>query len=132
MGEWPSCSSSIIRGLASALWFYEENEPFKVTAYLEVDFVRLATSRFLDYLVEYCCASRGKPTDCLAGHCMLELHQRKCKLSFTTYQKALALYKSEKFTFNLLKLGHLQLASMNPGLPVARDANYPNLIVKEN
>jgi hypothetical protein len=102
----------------------EDEEPLKVTANLDEDFVCLASSRFLDYLVERCCTGRGKTTDTIAGYCMVELLRRKCKLTFATYEKALAVYKSENFTFNLMKLGHLKLASMNPGVapsPPSRD-----------
>jgi len=95
----------------------DDDQPLKVTANLEEDFVCLASSRFLDYLVERCCAARGKTTDTIAGHCMVELLRRKQKLTFGTYQKALALYKSENFTFNLMRLGHLMLSSMNPRTP---------------
>ena len=93
----------------------DENDELKVTANLEEDFVCLASSRFLDYLVERCCTGRGKTTDTIAGYCMMELLRRKRKLTFGTYEKALAVYKSDKFTFNLMKLGHLRLSSMNPG-----------------
>jgi hypothetical protein len=101
---------------SSPLWYYKADGPLKVTLNLEEDFVRLASSLFLDYLVERCCAVRGKPTDAIAGYCMMELLQRRCKLRFATYEKALALYKSEDFTFHLLNLGHLRLSSMNPGI----------------
>ena len=93
--------------------YYEEGL-IKVTANLKEDFVTLASSKFLDYLVERCCNSRGSTTDTIAGYCMMELLRRDNKLSFLTYQKALALYKSEDFTFHLLSLGHLRLKSLDP------------------
>jgi hypothetical protein len=96
-------------------YFYEVNGPLNVTADLEEDFIRLASTRFLDCLVERCSATRSKMTDTIAGYCMMELSRRRRKLSFATYAKALALYKSEDFTFNLMKLGHLRLSSINPG-----------------
>lgn len=105
----------------------DDEEPLKVTANLDEDFVCLASSRFLDYLVERCCTGRGKTTDTIAGYCMVELLRRKCKLTFATYEKALTVYKSENFTFNLMKLGHLKLASMNPGVapsPPSRDRGH--------
>jgi hypothetical protein len=92
----------------------DEENPFKITTHLEEDFVSLASSRFLDYLVERCCSERGRTTDTIAGYCMMELYRRKTPLTFGTYEKALALYKSENFTFHLMKFGHLKLSLMNP------------------
>jgi len=96
--------------------FYEANST-KVTASFKQDFVRLASSKFLDYLVERCSDSRGKTTDTIAGYCMQELSRRGSKLSFITYAKALELYKSANFTFNLLDSGHFRLESLNPAVP---------------
>ena len=93
---------------------YYEAEATKVTTNFEQDFVRLASSKFLDYLVERCCDGRGKTTDTIAGYCMMELFRRGSKLSFVTYGKALELYKSGDFTFNLLGSGHVRLKSLDP------------------
>jgi len=98
---------------------YYETEPLKVTAHFKQDFVRLASSKFLDYLVERCSARRGKTTDTIAGYCMLELLRRGSKLSFVTYAKALELYKSGNFTFHLMDLGHLRLSSLDPAGAIA-------------
>src|SRR4029077_11818331 len=88
----------------------------KVTANLEEDFIRVASSKFLDYLVERCCAvRRGQTTDTISGYCMMELFTRGSKLSFVTYEKALELYGSPDFTFHLLGRGHVRLGSLNPG-----------------
>ena len=96
--------------------YYEGDQgPLKVTASLDQDFVRLASSKFLDYLVERCSAGRGKTTDTIAGYCMMELSNRNDKLSFLTYKKALDLYKSGEFTFHLLGSGHVRLECLNPG-----------------
>jgi hypothetical protein len=97
---------------------YYENDagPLKVTANLEEDFIRVASSKFLDYLVERCCAvRRGQTTDTISGYCMMELYTRGSKLSFVTYEKALGLYGSPDFTFHLLSRGHVRLESLNPG-----------------
>jgi hypothetical protein len=94
--------------------FYEDIAPNKISAHLKQDFVRLASSKFLDHLVERCASRRGETTDTVAGYCMWELFQRKCKLSVTAYEKALALYKSEEFTFHLIDLGHIRLSSLRP------------------
>ena len=100
---------------------YYESEPqpaLKVTASLKEDFIRLASTKFLDYVVERCSTGRGKTTDTIAGYCMMELFTRGCKLSFFTYQKVLALYKSDDFVFHLLGSGHVRLKDLNPGATV--------------
>ena len=100
--------------------YYQADVPLTVTTHLEEDFVCLANTRFLDYLVERCCTRRGSLTDTIAGYCMMELSRRKLKLSFATYAKAIELYKSEDFTFNLMRLGHLKLGSLNPAAKPTR------------
>lgn len=96
--------------------YYENELPgaLKVTASLKEDFIRLASFKFLDYVVERCSNGRGKTTDTIAGYCMKELVDRGCKLSFVTYEKALALYKSGDFVFHLLGSGHVRLKDLNP------------------
>jgi hypothetical protein len=102
--------------------YYEDagRDSLKVTVNLEQDFIRLASSKFLDYVVERCSASRGNTTDTIAGYCMMELSSRGSKLSFLTYKKALDLYKSGTFTFHLLGSGHVRLESLNPSETTAR------------
>jgi hypothetical protein len=92
----------------------EGRDTLTVTANLEQDFIRLASTKFLDYGVERCSAGRGKTTDAISGYCMLELHARGCGLSHSTYGKALSLYKSGTFTFNLLGSGLVRLESLDP------------------
>jgi hypothetical protein len=104
--------------------YYENDQgPLKVTANLEEDFIRLASSKFLDYIVDKCSSARGKTTDTIAGYCMLELVSRGLRLSFATYEKAIALYKSEDFTFNLLGAGHVRLTSLNPAGTTVRQSS---------
>jgi len=96
---------------------YYEESPNKVTACLDQDFVRLASSRFLDYLVERCCEKRGKVTDTVVGYCLFELAERERRLQFVTYGKAISVYNSADFTFQLLDLGSVRLSSLNPATP---------------
>jgi hypothetical protein len=96
---------------------YYEAQGLTVTASLVQDFVCLATVPFLDYLVERCAEQRGQTTDTIAGYCMLELARRGRKLSFVTYDKALALYKSPEFTFYLQNSGNVRLSALNPRSP---------------
>ncbi|MGD0906347.1 MAG: hypothetical protein ABSA96_02115, partial [Candidatus Acidiferrales bacterium] len=72
-----------------AHYYEDRSNALTVTANLEQDFVRLASTKFLDYLVERCSTGRGKTTDTIAGYCMLELYNRRSKLTFVTYKKAL-------------------------------------------
>jgi len=62
---------------------------------LKSDFVRLANTRLLDFIVEHCCEQKSSVTDLLVAYSVCELYERKLKLSHQTYKKALAAYKSE-------------------------------------
>jgi hypothetical protein len=101
-------------GMHKRVHFYENSDPMKVTASLEQPFLSVASSKFLDYLVERCSTGRGKTMDTIAGYCMMELQRRRLTLSYITYEKALALYGSANFTFHLLDLGHIRLSSLKP------------------
>jgi len=94
--------------------YFDDREPLKVTTHLEQDFVRLASSTFLDFLVERCCVGRGSTNDTVAAYCMAELLRRGTTLSFITYDKALKLYGSESFTFDLLGDGIVRLRDLKP------------------
>jgi hypothetical protein len=94
--------------------FYDNSDPMKVTASLEQPFLSVASSKFLDYLVERCSIGRGKTADTIAGYCMMELQRRRLPLSYVTYDKALSLYGSGNFTFHLIDLGHVRLSSLKP------------------
>ena len=81
---------------------------------LKSDFLRLANSSLLDFVVEYCCERRSSVTDLLVAYSMCELYGRKLKLSHQTYNKALAAYKSERFSFVVPDAMHPQLQFLNP------------------
>jgi hypothetical protein len=88
----------------------------KIVGKLESDFVRLANSRFLDFIVEHCCAKRSKVNDLLVAYSLIELYERRSKLTFQTYDKALATYKSERFAFQVPGAKQAMLMFLNPVL----------------
>jgi hypothetical protein len=91
--------------------------PTRITGSLKSDFVRLGSQRFLNRLIERCCAPRRNVTDIIAGYCILEIFARRQKLEFVTYEKALEAFGSDRFTFNLVGIGQVQLAFVNPNQP---------------
>jgi hypothetical protein len=96
----------------------------RITGQLDSHFVRWADSRFLDFIVEYCCESLMPAEGILVSYAVTELYQRRAKLSFQTYKKALAAYKTEKFTFVVPGAKQAQLGFVNPELQNRmRDSN---------
>ena len=71
----------------------------RIVGNLESDFLRLANSRFLDFVVEYCCDKKSKVADLLVAYAVIELYDRRLKLEHQTFEKALTVYKSDLFTF---------------------------------
>jgi transposase len=63
------------------------------------DFIRLANSRFLDFIVEYCCDKNTAVTDLMVAYGAVELYDRWLKLMHQSYDKARVAYKTEIFTF---------------------------------
>jgi len=95
--------------------------PTRITGSLKSDFVRLGNSRFLNRLIERCCSPRREVTDIIAGYCVLEIFVRGQKLEFQTYEKALNGFGSDRFTFNIVGVGQVQLGFVNqPKRPVLK------------
>jgi hypothetical protein len=88
----------------------------RIVGQFSSDFVRLADSRFLDFIVEYCCATDTPVHNLLVAYAMIELYHRRAKLSHQTYEKALKAYKTEKFTFAVPGAKQAQLDFVNPVL----------------
>lgn len=88
----------------------------RITGRLESDFLRLANSRFLDFIVEYCCNRKSRVADLLVAYAATELYERRLKLTHQTYNKALAAYKTEIFTFVVPGAKQAQLQFLNPVL----------------
>jgi hypothetical protein len=88
----------------------------RIVGQLSSDFIRLADSRFLDFIVEHCCEVNSPVNNLLVAYAVIELYQRRAKLSFQTYKKALAVYKIEMFTFAVPGAKQAQLGFVNPEL----------------
>jgi len=88
----------------------------RIVGSLESDFIRLANSRFLDFIVEYCCDKKSKAADLLVAYAAIELYDRRLKLEHQTYEKALNIYKSDIFTFVVPGAKQAQLGFLNPVL----------------
>jgi hypothetical protein len=88
----------------------------RITGILESDFIRLANSRFLDFIVEYCCEKNSRAADLLVAYAAIELYERRLKLMHQTYEKAVAVYKTEAFTFVVPGVKQTQLQFLNPVL----------------
>lgn len=88
----------------------------RITGRLESDFIRLANSRFLDFIVEYCCEKNSRVADMLVAYAAIELYDRRLKLMHQTYEKALAAYKTDVFTFVVPGAKQAQLQFLNPVL----------------
>jgi hypothetical protein len=88
----------------------------RIVGRLKSDFVRSANSRFLDFLVEYCCDKDSRVTDLLTAYSITELYDRRLKLDHQTYKKALSKYKTERFTFAVPGAKQTQLQFLDPVL----------------
>jgi hypothetical protein len=88
----------------------------RIIGQLDSDFVRWADSRFLDFIVEHCCEANTSVNNLLVAYAVTELYQRRAKLSFQTYKKALAAYKTDMFTFVVPGAKQAQLGFLNPDL----------------
>lgn len=86
----------------------------RVTGQLESDFVRLASNRFLNFMVERFSMRRSNVKDIIVGYCLIELSKRGLKLDFSTYQKAIGAYGLDRFTFSLVGIAQVQLGFLSP------------------
>lgn len=88
----------------------------RIVGQLDSDFVRGADSRFLDYIIEYCCEFNSPANNLLVAYAATELYHRRAKLSWQTYKKALGAYKTDMFTFVVPGAKQAQLGFLNPEL----------------
>jgi len=88
----------------------------RITGQLDGDFLRLAHSRFLDFIVEYCCERTTRVADLLVAYAATELYERRLKLRHETYKKALAAYRTEMFAFVVPGAKQAQLQFLDPVL----------------
>lgn len=94
--------------------YHDDSDPTRVTGSLSTDFLRTANTRFLDFMIERCSGKRSEASDVIAAYCVIELYTRREKLEFQSYAAALAGYKSDRFTFNVLGDKQVQLGFLNP------------------
>ena len=87
-------------------------------------FIRLANSIFLDFVFDYCCSKTSKVADLLVAYAAVELYERRKKLQYQTYEKALANYKTDRFLFIVPGAKQARLEFLNPRL-TNRMKNYP-------
>ena len=71
----------------------------------------------MNRLIVRCCSPRREVTDIIAGYCMLEIFARGQKLEFLTYEKAIKAFDSDRFTFDIVGVGQVQLWFVNPNEP---------------
>jgi hypothetical protein len=95
---------------------FEEGDD-RILGRLESDFLRLASTRFLARLFEHCCAARNKTTKVIEAYCAVELRDRAERLDHATYEVALRIHKSDRFSFIVPGLGVSQLGTLNPDIP---------------
>jgi hypothetical protein len=129
--EIPRISEAIIRYLSKPVQLVRHNEglkpkrvettvpttPTRVTGSLKSDFIRLGSPRFLNRLIERCCSPRKEVTDIIAGYCILEIFMRGQKLEFITYEKAIKAFETDRFAFDIVGVGQVQLGFVNPNQP---------------
>lgn len=92
--------------------FTRENNT--ITAHLEQDFIRLSSSKFLDFTFNLCIERRGPVSDTIAGYCLLELNQRGLKLEMNAYNRAVQHFRTKDFLFNILGVGVIRLDTLAP------------------
>jgi hypothetical protein len=87
----------------------------RIIGLLASDFIRLANSDFLNFIVDYFCERNSKVADLLVAYAATELYSRWMKLEHQTYAKAFAAYKTEIFTFVVPGAKQAQLTIPRPG-----------------
>jgi|SRR5579864_538744 len=94
-----------------------------IAGQLEHDFLRLANSDFLNFVVDYCCDRKTQVADLLVAYAVTELYERWEKLEHQTYTKALKAYVTAFFTFSVPGSKQAQLQFLNP-VPQNRLKDY--------
>jgi hypothetical protein len=95
----------------------------RVVGQLQSDFIRLANSDFLNFVIDHFCDRKSKVADLLVAYAATELYSRRMKLEHQTYEKAKAAYKTEIFTFVVPGGKQAQLQFLDP-VPRNRMKDY--------
>lgn len=88
----------------------------RINGGLDNDLLRLTTNRFLNFVVEVCCAELSPNSLIVMGYCLAELKRRKLKLDFVSYDAAIAALKIPDFHFLLHDREPISLEALRPGL----------------
>jgi hypothetical protein len=86
----------------------------RIVGQLQSDFIRLANSDFLNFIIDRFCERTSKVADLLVAYAATELYSRWMKLEHQTYAKAKAAYKTEIFTFVVPGVKQAQLQFLDP------------------
>jgi hypothetical protein len=86
----------------------------RIVGQLQSDFIRLANSDFLNFIIDRFCERTSKVADLLVAYAATELYSRWMKLEHQTYAKAKAAYKTEIFTFVVPGAKQAQLQFLDP------------------
>lgn len=81
----------------------------KIECHLDQDFISDSSSKFLDYIVQTCAATRSKTTDTLAAYAVVELFRRKMPLSQMAFAACKRNYASDKFAFVIANKRYVRL-----------------------
>jgi hypothetical protein len=116
MFEIPKVADAIIKYFSQSgrLLNLDASGSMRITGRLSSDFLRLGSFRFLNRVIERCCSHRNALTDVIAGYCVFEICARGQKLEHITYNEALTAFGDDRFTFNLVGIGQVQLGFVDP------------------
>ena len=91
-----------------------QNTPRESSDYWRPDFIRLANSDFLNFVVDYFCERQSEVSDLLVAYAATELYSRWMKLEHQNYAKAFAAHKTDTFTFVVPGAKQVQLQFLDP------------------
>lgn len=86
------------------------------TSTLSTDFIRGASTRLLERLLEAYANDRAEITDALVAYCLLELKERGVKLDYVTYAALKSGFQNESLVFQIPNMGSVELGEMNPAV----------------
>ena len=88
----------------------------RIMGQLSSEFIRLANSEFLDFIVAHCCERKTTISDLLVAYAVTELYARLLKLKPATYKKVVAAYQTDVMIFSVPGAKETQLKLLNPEL----------------
>ncbi len=92
-----------------------DSDPYLyVCGELSTDFIRLADSRYLNRLAEFCASNRSPVADLLIGYCAAEMCHRRARFDKYTYTALCEGFGTEDFNFVLLGTDEVNLSHTRP------------------